>query len=139
MKWLFSENGKDLGLLILRIGFGLGMVYHGYGKVMGGATGTIAFAESAGFPMPVVFGWAGALSEFLGGIGLLLGLLTRPSALFVSFTMVTAAFVRHLSDPFSEKELALAYLVAALCLLVAGAGQYSLDNYWFRQDSESTS
>jgi putative oxidoreductase len=130
---LFSDRGKQLGLLILRLGFGIGMIYHGYGKVMGGAEGVIGFASSVGFPLPFLFGWAAALAEFAGGIGLVLGLLTRPSAFFISFTMVIAAFVRHLNDPFGEKELALAYLVASLCLLIAGAGRYSLDYLWFYQ------
>lgn len=130
MNLLFTNRGKDLALLILRVGFGLGMIYHGYGKVAGGAEGTIAFATTAGFPLPVLFGWAGALSEFLGGIGLVLGLFARPSAFFVACTMTTAAFVRHAADPFGEKEKALAYLVVALAILVAGAGRYSIDRYF---------
>lgn len=127
MKWIWADRGADLGLLLLRIGFGVGMVYHGYGKIAAGAEGTIAFAASVGFPLPAFFGWAATLTEFLGGLGLLLGLLTRPSAFFIACTMTTAAFVRHANDPFGEKEKALAYLVAALALLVAGAGRYSLD------------
>jgi putative oxidoreductase len=130
-QWLFSERGKDFGLLLLRIGFGAGMVYHGWGKVAGGAEGVIGFAASVGFPAPAFFGWAAALSEFLGGIGLLLGLLTRPSAFFIGCTMVTAAFVRHAEDPFGVQEKPLAYLVAAVCLLIAGAGYYSLDRILF--------
>jgi len=128
---LFSDRGKELALLLLRLGFGAGMIYHGYGKVIGGAEGVIGFAEAYGFPLPVVFGWAGALSEFLGGIGLVLGALTRPSAFLIGCTMFTAAFVRHSGDPFSDKELALTYLVASLCILIAGAGRYSLDQSLF--------
>lgn len=129
MNLLFTNRGKDLALLVLRLGFGLGMIYHGYGKVAAGADGTIAFATAAGFPLPVLFGWAAALSEFLGGLGLLLGLLTRPSAFFIACTMTAAVLIRHAEDPFGQKEKALAYLVAALALLIAGAGQYSLDRY----------
>lgn len=135
---LTSDRGKQLGLLILRVGFGAGMIYHGYGKVTGGATGVIGFASAAGFPFPAFFGWAAALAEFAGGIGLVAGLLTRPSAFFVSCTMFTAAFVRHADDPFSQKELALAYLVAGLSILVAGAGKYSLDHLLFSTDENDS-
>ena len=136
LDYVTSERGKDLGLLVLRVGFGLGMIYHGWGKVAGGAEGVIAFASSAGFPLPTFFGWAAALSEFAGGLGLLLGLLARPSALFITCTMGTAAFVRHWSDPFGQKELALTYLFASLCVLVAGAGFYSLDRVLFVDQSD---
>jgi putative oxidoreductase len=134
MNFLFTDRGKDFALLVLRIGFGLGMVYHGYGKVAGGAEGTIAFATSVGFPLPVFFGWAGALSEFVGGLGLLLGLFTRPSSFFIACTMGVAAFVRHAGDPLGDKEKALAYLVVALGLLIAGAGKYSVDRYMLAED-----
>jgi putative oxidoreductase len=41
--------------------------------------------------------------------------------------MVGAAFVAHANDPFSKKELALAYALVALVLLVTGPGRYSID------------
>lgn len=135
---LTTERGKDLGLFLLRIGFGAGMVYHGYGKVASGAEGVIGFAASAGFPLPFLFGWAGALSEFLGGLFLVTGLLTRPSAFFIASTMFTAAFVRHWNDPFSDKELALTYMTASICILIAGAGKYSIDQYIFKSSNTSS-
>jgi putative oxidoreductase len=67
------------------------------------------------------------LSEFVGGILVAIGLATRPAALFVTATMLGAAFVAHSGDPFSKKESALAYALVALVVLVAGPGRYSVD------------
>jgi putative oxidoreductase len=41
--------------------------------------------------------------------------------------MTVAAFVAHAGDPFQKRELALFYSIAAVTLLLAGAGRYSLD------------
>lgn len=50
-----------------------------------------------------------------------LGLATRPAAFFAACTMFVAAFIRHATDPFSKKELALAYLVIFIALILTGA------------------
>jgi putative oxidoreductase len=42
-------------------------------------------------------------------------------------TMLVAAFIVHLDDPFKRKELALLYLVGFLIVLLMGPGKYSLD------------
>lgn len=120
-------NQPDLGLLLFRVFIGASMAFaHGLGKIpppeqlIQGVTGM-------GFPMPVVFAWAAALSEFAGGILIALGLLTRPAALFLGFTMAVAAFVVHAADPFQVKEMALLFLAACVLLLFTGAGKYSVD------------
>ena len=81
-----------------------------------------------GFPMPDVFAWAGALSEFLGGVLIALGLGTRIAASFVFSTMAVAAFIRHASDPFDVKELALLYGTVAMAIVLIGPGRFSLDH-----------
>ena len=88
---------------------GSGIAYHGYGKVFGGDITPLTQGVTAmGFPYPEVFAWAAALSEFLGGICIVLGLFTRPAAFFVFATMSVAAFIAHKADPLQTKELALA-------------------------------
>jgi len=125
----FKECRADLGLLWLRVFTGLGMAYHGYGKVFGGRmAGMVEGVAAMGFPMPEFFAWAAAYSEFAGGILLALGLFTQPAALFILFTMGVAAFIKHGADPFKVKELALAYFVAAGAVMLLGAGKLSLDH-----------
>jgi len=56
-----------------------------------------------------------------------IGLFTRPAAFFVMCTMGVAFFLQHRADPFQRKELALAYGVIALVILLLGAGRFGLD------------
>jgi putative oxidoreductase len=111
----------------LRAWFGLLLAFaHGLGKVSALAAFSAKVAAQ-GFPLPGLLGPAAALSEFVGGILLALGLVSRVAAGFVLVTMLTAAFHVHAADPFQRKEFALAYAVAALTVLVAGPGRFSLD------------
>jgi putative oxidoreductase len=99
---------------------------HGLGKVQN-PDKIIAGAEGMGFPVPMLFGWAAILSEFLGGILLALGLLTRPVAVFIGITMAVAAFIAHGADPFGRKEMALLYLGIMLLFACVGGGRLSID------------
>ena len=117
----------DGGLLLLRVFAGLALAFgHGLAKFKD-PSGIIKGAEAMGFPAPTFFGWMAALSEFLGGLLLALGLLTRPAAFLVACTMATAGFVRHAEDPFARKELALLYLGIAVLFMLSGSGRFGLD------------
>jgi putative oxidoreductase len=120
-------SAQELGLALVRVGFGLSLAFaHGLGKIshpdqfIGGLT-------QGGFPLPSVLGWVAILSEFAGGLLLALGLLARPAAAFVVGTLAVAAFHVHSADPYQKKELALAYVLVSLAVLVAGPGRFSLD------------
>ena len=86
-----------------------------------------------GFPLPTLFAWAAALSEFAGGLLVAIGLLTRPAAFFAACTMAVAFFVRHGDQPFLEGERAFLFLTAFLAILVAGAGRYAVDALLYRR------
>lgn len=117
----------DAGLLVLRVFAGLAMAFgHGLAKVKD-PSGIIKGAGGLGFPAPTFFGWMAAVSEFLGGILLALGLFTRPAAFLVACTMATAAFMAHAKDPFARKEMALLYLAIAVMFMLTGSGRFGLD------------
>jgi putative oxidoreductase len=120
--------GSDLGLLILRLWFGLVLaIGHGWPKV-NKIEAFIATVARHDFPMPRVSALLAIFGELCGGVLLALGLAARPAAVFVTATMLLAAFKVHATDPFlQKKELALAYAVAALVVLVCGPGRYSID------------
>ena len=125
-----TSRATDLGLLVLRLGIGLTLALgHGLGKLPP-SDGFIEGTAAMGFPLPTLFAWAAALSEFAGGLLLAVGLATRPAAVFVAITMSVAFFVRHGGDV-AEGELALVYLVAAVSLSFTGAGALSADR-WLR-------
>ena len=133
--WLLRPVAVDTASALLRVWLGtMGMV-HGYGKVFGGIGKFTGGVASMGFPAPELFAWAAALSEFAGGALLVLGLLTRPSALFMALTMAVAGFIRHADDPFKVKELALTYLVLSIVVLLTGPGRFSLDALLARRRS----
>jgi putative oxidoreductase len=79
-------------------------------------------------------GWlwlaAAAFSEFLGGVLVILGLLTRVSAFMIACVMLTAIVGVHWPNFFASKrgyEYPLILLTMALSLLISGGGQASLD------------
>ncbi|MCY7374710.1 MAG: DoxX family protein [Pyrinomonadaceae bacterium] len=120
----------NAGLTLLRIFAGVALALsHGIGKLPPSEQ-FIAGTANIGFPAPTVFAWAAALSEFLGGAFLALGLFTRLSSFFIAVTMLVALVGVHLNDPFGKKELAFLYLFIALCFLLKGAGDWSLDSIW---------
>lgn len=125
----------DVGLLILRAGTGILMAYaHGFSKVFSnGSIGVpdqlVSGVKSMGFPAPTAFAWMAALTEFLGGILLALGLMTRPVALALTFTMAVAAFVMHAKDPLDVKEMALLYMLGFQLFIFTGAGRFSVDRF----------
>jgi len=128
------EQFLNAGLFWLRVLAGLGIAYHGYGKVFGGHVDRLAEGVSQmGLPMPLVFAWVAALSEFLGGILLIFGLGTRIAAFFIFSTMSVAAFIVHRADPLDVKELALAYWVVSGALMFTGAGSWSLDSLFMKK------
>ena len=123
-----NSTSGHAGLLILRLFAGLTMAFaHGAGKIPPNEQ-FIGFLEVLGLPMVIVFAWLAGLAEFLGGILVAIGLLSRPAALSLMVTMLVAAFLAHANDPFQKKEMALLYFFVFLLVFLMGPGKYSLDN-----------
>lgn len=124
------------GLLILRVGIGGLMLVHGIAKIQG-------FSEmSAAFPDPLGLGSQLSLllaigAEVGGSILLIVGLASRLAAVPLAFTMLIALFVVHSADPWNVKELAAAYLLVYVSLLLTGPGSFSLDHLWFGRRCKS--
>ena len=139
---------RDLGLLILRLAGLYLAIGHGWGKVVGLASGESRFLEGVanmGFPVPIVFAWAAALSELVGGTAMALGLFTRWAAVFAATTMFVASFVRHRAAsqflswigvaPASDEqfkawgnpELSTIFMLVCLGVALLGPGRFSID------------
>lgn len=121
--------------LPLRLGLGAVMVAHGAQKVLGSFGGPglgkfVAGDTPFGFMKPTWL-WLGAaaLSELVGGILIMLGLLTRLGAFFIACTMLTAVVGVHWPAFFGPPgiEYALSLLAMALALLISGGGMASID------------
>jgi putative oxidoreductase len=138
--WGPLQGGRTgWGLLLLRFIVGLAFVFHGWGKVQDPA----AFAAGAGLPV-----WVGALvgwTEFLGGVMLIVGLLTPVAALGIAAVMMGALALVHMpaGDPFVSPmgrnfETAGVYLFTMGAILLTGPGAYSLDALWLRRSAGAT-
>lgn len=121
----------DVGLFWLRLLMGCAIASHGFSKIFGDMGGNMhKFAigvERMGFPAPLGFAWAAALSEFFGGILVVIGYKTRYAASFIFVTMSVAVFIRHGGDTFQARELALCYWTMAGALIFTGSGKFSID------------
>lgn len=123
------DRYRDLGLLILRLGFGLSFFwYHGYPKLAGGPEMWARIGDAVSnigitFAHPA-WGLAAALSEGLGGLLFAAGLFFRPVCAAMLGVMVMAIidqFGREMPQP--EHALKNAFVLAGLFL--AGPGRYT--------------
>jgi putative oxidoreductase len=120
----------------LRLSLGVIFIGHGAQKVLGSFNGPgwakwTAMSQAVPFtfmrPAPLWLG-AAALAELVGGVLILLGLLTRFGAFLIICTMLTA--IKLLWPAFFAPtgiELPVALLGSALALLIGGGGQASID------------
>ncbi|HEX5832596.1 MAG TPA: DoxX family protein [Pyrinomonadaceae bacterium] len=123
--------------LPIRLALGVIMFAHGAQKVLGsfGGSGFNQFVSGNtpfGFMRPAWL-WlaAAALSEFVGGILVALGFLTRVAAFFIACVMVTAIIGVHWPGGFFAAtrgyEYPLSLFAMAIALMIAGGGQASID------------
>ena len=123
---------RHIGLLILRIGLGCMFLFHGAPKMFGGPeewkdTGMAMKSLGIGF-MPMFWGIMAAISEFIGGLCLILGLFFRPACVLLTVTMMVAA-VSNLAE--GEGLMGASHPIEVgivfLSFILIGAGKYSLD------------
>src|SRR5271163_1762864 len=134
------STSNDVTFTILRLVLGVVFFAHGAQKMLGwfggyGFHGTMGFFEHMGMPAPVAF--LVICTEFFGGLGLIVGLLTRIAALGIGVEMIGAIFMVHLANGFfmnwfgNQKgegyEYHLLVVAVAATLLLRGAGKFSLD------------
>ena len=132
-----SGKNYDLGLLILRIGFGINMaLFHGWAKISGGPErwegigGSMANLGITFFP--TVWGFMAGFSEFFSSIFLMLVFFFRPATTLLGITMFVSA-VRHLRLPpeaansgFSGASHAIDVMTLCIALYLAGPGKFSI-------------
>ena len=122
--------------LALRIPVGVIFAAHGAQKLFGlfggyGLDGTGQWMDSIGIHPGYLMALLAGSAEFFGGLDLLFGLLVRPAAAVLAFTMIVAIFSVHFSKGLfmanNGYEYALALLAVTVALLISGAGRLSVD------------
>lgn len=119
-------NRNDIGLLVLRVGAGVLLMGHGWGKVHNLFSGSPSFSDPLGIGEVPSLALA-AFAEFLCALAVVLGLKVRWAAVPPLAVMLVAALVHHAGDDFGHKELPLLFATAFLALVVLGGGRYGLD------------
>ena len=126
----------QLGSLALRLPVGIIFMAHGAQKLFGwfggyGLEGTGQWMASIGLEPGYLMALLAGSGEFFGGLAILLGLLTRPAAVALAFTMVVAIFTVHIGNGLfmsnNGYEFGLALLSASVALVALGGGRWSLD------------
>ena len=135
-----TQRQLSLGLAVLRVAVATIFIRHGYQKlfVFGFAGVTGAFTQM-GVPLPGVMGPLVAILEFIGGIALLLGFLTRLVALGYLCDMLGAIFFVLMKNGFGKYELEFLLCAASLALVFMGAGAFSIDAQLDRRNAMSDS
>ena len=128
------SNGSGLqssGLAALRIVVGVIFLMHGGQKLFMGFHNVAGFLGSLGIPLPTLEAIVLTLVEFVGGIALVLGFLTRYAAALLVIDMLVAIITVHAKNGFFTSkggvEFPLLLLVANISLALAGAGALGVD------------
>ena len=128
-----SSPGASIAALVVRVVAGAILIGFGQSKFLHHTKETRAF-DRYGLPAPEVFTYAIGTVELVGGILLVLGLVTRLVALALAGNMVGAiATGGRVDGGFVNLGLAPLLLVAMLFLVWAGAGRLALDGVFRRR------
>ncbi|MFD9010172.1 DoxX family protein [Streptomyces sp. NPDC059552] len=133
---VLSTPGHDTGLLLLRAVLGLTMAAHGTQKLFGwfgggGISGTGQFFTARGYPAGDAMAVLAGLTETLGGLGLVLGLLTPLAGAAIVGTLINAIAVHGAGAFFAPKgiEYELLLTAGAAALALTGPGRYAVDRF----------
>jgi putative oxidoreductase len=130
----------DIILFVIRVVCGYAFILFGWGKIQHPLSWMGPDSAYPGFLQALA-----AISEFVGGIALILGFLTRLAAFGIACTMLVAIYTHkfQMGDPFvnltggGSYQVPVLYLLVALLLMVAGPGRISLDRLFFGWEGSS--
>ena len=130
------------GVLPLRLIAGIIFFAHGAQKLFAwfggyGLGGTGQWMESIGLSPGYLIALMAGSAEFFGGILLIIGFLTRPTALILAITMIVAIFTVHINNGLfmsdNGYEFGLSLVAITLALFIQGGGKYSIDNNVYKR------
>lgn len=134
------ETSNDWTVTTLRLAAGIMIFPHGLQKTFGWFGGPGFSAQMAGFEsshIPAVFAFLAIMAEFLGGMGLILGALTRIAAFALAVDMSVAVYIVHWRNGWfmnwsgQQKgegfEFHILAVAMAIVLMARGGGAASVD------------
>ncbi|WP_312948713.1 DoxX family protein [Superficieibacter sp.] len=122
---------EDVGKLLLRFAVGGLMLFHGLHKLFDGIDGIRGMLVAQGLPGFIAYGVL--IGEVVVPVLIIVGILTRPAALVLSFTMLVAWLMVGINNTWMlDKTGAWAieniayFFIGGLAIAFLGAGRYSL-------------
>jgi len=131
-----QTRAEDVAVTALRGVAGIIMTVHGAMKLLD-IPGTAQQLTQLGIPYPQYAVYLAIAGEFLGGLGLLLGILTRIAALGTLSSMAVAIGYVHFGHGLLAKnggwEYPLVLALVSLYFVTHGAGPFSVDAWFTRR------
>jgi putative oxidoreductase len=133
---VFASVRGSIALFLLRLVTGAAFILHGWPKIQ-----HLFDWMGPDAPVPGILQALAAISEFVGGGALILGVLTPLFSVLLACVMFVAITQVHLKagDPFvggpgqHSWELAAVYFVIVVNLLLLGPGRFSVDAFLFNR------
>jgi len=134
----------------LRLIVGFGFMQHGLAKWSKGPEAFAAILHAIGVPAPHLMAWLTILTEFFGGLAVLLGAFVPLASVPMAAVLLVAMFTVHLPYGFSSIKLMsvnaghaqfgppgyecdLLYLACLAALVLGGSGPLAIDGYFKRR------
>ena len=132
---------SSLGFLVLRLCVGVLLIHHGFEKLNDIDNFADAFVRPLHLPFPITLSYLAAFSEIGGSWLLITGLASRFGALAILGTMSVAIYHAISINGFNIYLLELLglYWGGAMCILLNGAGMFSIDELIKRTFGRTTS
>lgn len=121
----------DLGKLVARLSVSVLLLFHGIHKLLNGIDPVKQMVTGHHWPATLSYGVY--LGELAGPILVILGLFSRVGGALIAINMLVAVYLAQLHSVFALNaqggyalELETFYLIGGLCVVLSGAGRFSL-------------
>ncbi|HAO9075386.1 TPA: DoxX family protein, partial [Escherichia coli] len=121
----------DTGLLLLRLTFGILMLFHGVAKIEHGVNWIVSILQAVGLPGFIAYGVY--IGEVVAPVLIILGIFTRPAALIYALTLLVATLLVGTGKFFTLTEVGawgleneMLYFMGGIVIMLLGAGRYSV-------------
>ena len=121
----------DVGKLLLRLAVGGLMLFHGLHKLFAGVDGISGMLVAKGLPGFIAYGVL--VGEVVAPCLLILGILTRPAALVLAFTMIVAWLMVGMGETLALDKVGawaieslVYFFIGSLAVACLGAGRFSV-------------
>ena len=128
--FIWFDDRKDIGVLLLRLFVGVRLIY----GVIDNVTSWEHmikfrdFLQQFNFPIPLAAAIVSVYAQLLAGVMFILGWKIRFAAILMIINFLIAILMVHWGEKLEPMTPALAILFISILFFFQGAGKYSLDN-----------